>query len=526
MPTLWSKFLEMNYADLNGRLFLDYSRTGFNLDDYEACRNKAATALEYMRALEKGAIANPDEGRMVGHYWLRDASLSPDPAISAEITGTHEAIKRFASDLHSGKVKSSTGKPFQTFVLVGIGGSALGPQFAADALGSTGDHMKAYFMDNTDPEGFDRTFDALRGSLDTTLFMIVSKSGGTAETRNGMIEAKKRLEADGLSFQRQAVAITQRGSNLDRLAESEGWLARFPMWDWVGGRTSILSAVGLLPAVLQGIDTDALLEGARYCDALGRKEDWKSNPSMIMAISWLLATEGKSRRSLVVLPYKDRLALFSKYLQQLVMESLGKEKDLKGNKVNQGITLFGNKGSTDQHSYVQQLVEGPDEYFVTFVEVLRDRMGPSITVDGRNTSGDYLTAFLVGTGQALLAKKRPTFTVTIPEVNAFYVGLLIALFERSVGFYASMVGINAYHQPGVEAGKLSAGQALQCLDASVDFLNSRRGERFSANEVAAAINRKDDATTIFAMLRHAAFNEDKPVRMEGFSPMEAKFWIP
>ncbi|OQB48913.1 MAG: Glucose-6-phosphate isomerase [Firmicutes bacterium ADurb.Bin153] len=525
MPSQWTRFAMMSYSDALGHVSLDYSGMLLQQEAFKALEEKAASALAELDAIEKGTVANPDEGRMVGHYWLRDPALSPDPAIAEEIAGTYEAIRQFSSDVHNGKVKSSTGKPFQSFVLIGIGGSALGPQLVNDALGGRGDNMMAHFMDNTDPDGFDRTFDSLEGNLDSTLFIVVSKSGGTAETKNGMLEARRRLEAEGLSFQRQAVAITQKGSSLDRLAEVDGWLRRFPMWDWVGGRTSVLSAVGLLPASLQGIDTDALLEGARYCDSLGRASDWHENPSLVLAMSWLLATNGQAKRALVVLPYKDRLALFAKYLQQLVMESLGKEKDKGGAKVNQGLTLFGNKGSTDQHSYVQQLVEGPDHYLVTFIEVLRDRIGPSMSVDGKNTSGDFLAAFLLGTRQALMQKARPTVTITVPEVNAFHLGLLISLFERAVGLYAAMTGVNAYNQPGVEAGKLSAGQALLCLDMAVEFLHNRKGERFAAVEIAEQIGRKDDAFTIFVMLRHAAYNDDKPVKMAGNSAKDAVFWI-
>ncbi len=522
----WPRFVSMSYLDPKGVLSIDYSKLCQSQEKYQALSSRASYALKLMSELEAGAISNPDENRMVGHYWLRDASICPDLAIASEIADTYASLRSFVSDVHSGKVKSPSGKPFQSFVLIGIGGSALGPQFISDALAPKCGGMVAHFMDNTDPDGFDRLFTCLDASLDAALFIVVSKSGGTAETRNGMVEAKRRLKQSGLSFEGQAVAVTQKGSALDRTAETEGWLARFPMWDWVGGRTSLMSAVGLLPALLQGIDTDALLEGAKYCDSLGRSAVWEANPSLILAMSWLIATEGKAKRALVVLPYKDRLALFSKYLQQLVMESLGKELDAKGNKINQGITLFGNKGSTDQHSYVQQLVEGPDQYLVTFVHVLRDRLGSSPLVDGSNTSGDYLTAFMSGTRDALSQKGRPSLTIAVKTADAFDLGLLIALFERAVGFYASMVGINAYHQPGVEAGKLSAGRALIALSEALEFLSGHRGERYSALEISERIGRKEEAESIFIMLRHSAENPDRLVRTDGTNPKSAMFWIP
>ena len=179
---------------------------------------------------------------------------------------------------------------------------------------------------------------------------------------------------------------------------------------------------------------------------------------------------------MVILPYKDRLMLFSKYLQQLVMESLGKEKDLEGNVVHQGIAVYGNKGSTDQHAYVQQLRDGVLNFFITFVEVRKDRAAQRFEVEEGVTSGDYLQGFLRGTRSALYESERESITITIPEVNAFNVGALIALYERAVGFYASLVNINAYHQPGVEAGKKAATQVLQLQGRVRESLGAEPGK--------------------------------------------------
>ena len=223
-----------------------------------------------MKALEGGAIANPDEQRMVGHYWLRAAQLAPSPAIQEEITSTLAAIREFSARVHSGGISGPKGR-FRDLLVIGIGGSALGPQLVSQALGrARRDRMTVWFLDNTDPDGFDGTFAALRGRLARTLVLVISKSGGTAETRNGMLEAMAAFRAAGLEPARHFVAVTGAGSKLDRTAEAEGWLARFAMWDWVGGRTSELSAVGLLPAALQGIDIGAMLEGAAAMDEATR----------------------------------------------------------------------------------------------------------------------------------------------------------------------------------------------------------------------------------------------------------------
>src|SRR5437764_3981211 len=189
------------------------------------------------------------------------------------------------------------------------------------------------------------------------------------------------------------------------------------MYDWVGGRTSELSAVGLLPAALQGLDIDGLLAGAAACDEATRTRDLTTNPAALMAAMWYHATGGKGKKDMVVLPYKDRLLLFSRYLQQLVMESLGKELDLKGDRVDQGIAVYGNKGSTDQHAYVQQLRDGVNNFFATFIRVLEDQDGPSQDVENGATPGDYLDGFLLGTRKALFENDRESITLTVRSVT-------------------------------------------------------------------------------------------------------------
>src|SRR6185295_3983193 len=168
------------------------------------------------------------------------------------------------------------------------------------------------------------------------------------------------------------------------------------------------------------------------------------------------------------------LMLFSKYLQQLVMESLGKEFDLDGKVVNQGIAVYGNKGSTDQHAYVQQLREGVNNFFVTFIEVLKDRdTKTTLEVEPGITAGDYLQGFFLGTRDALTEKDRQSITLTVPDVSPRTMGMLIALYERVTGLYASLVNINAYHQPGVEAGKKAAGTVLKLQGEILELLGAQ-----------------------------------------------------
>jgi glucose-6-phosphate isomerase len=517
--SLWQRFQNyfLRYDNLD--FSIDFSRMKFPDDFFGKMQPRIGQAFAAMRELEGGAIANPDEKRMVGHYWLRSPALAPNARLRADIEETNKRIKKFAADVHAGKIVVEDGKRFQNILLIGIGGSALGPQFIADALGSSRDPMDIYYFDNTDPDGFDRVFDEIDDRLPQMLVVVISKSGGTKETRNGMLEAEAKFKSAGLQFEKHAVAVTGVGSELDKRAEADGWIARFPMHDWVGGRTSVMSAVGLVPMALQGFNIDNFLSGAAAMDERTRVADVAQNAAMLLALMWHYAGNGKGEKDMVILPYKDRLALFSKYLQQLVMESLGKEKDRDGKIVHQGIAVYGNKGSTDQHAYVQQLRDGVLNFFVTFIEVHKDRHGAAFEVEDGITSGDYLQGFLRGTRSALYENGRESITVSIPEVNAFNVGALIALYERAVGFYGSLVNINAYHQPGVEAGKKAATKLLHLQNQAREKLSAEAGK--TVEEIARSIDA--DPEDVFHMLRHLASNDSHVLVTAGDEPADDKF---
>ncbi|MGH8017486.1 MAG: glucose-6-phosphate isomerase [Opitutaceae bacterium] len=520
----WEQFIARTYVFPEVDLRVDLSRLGVSDAFFDTMQPALDRAFAAMAELEKGAIANPDEKRMAGHYWLRAPKLAPSDELAQEIEETLARVKETAAAVHAGGIAGSGGR-FENLLVIGIGGSALGPQFVAQALGHPkSDRMKVFFFDNTDPDGIDATLAALEGALGRTLAVVISKSGGTPETRNGMLEAAAAYERAGLDFSRHAIAVTGAGSALDKVARADNWLARFPMWDWVGGRTSETAVVGLLPAALQGLDIDGLLAGAAAMDDVTRRRERIRNPAALLALAWHQATDGRGAKDMVILPYKDRLLLFSRYLQQLIMESLGKEFDLDGKEVNQGIAVYGNKGSTDQHAYVQQLREGVPNFFVTFIEVLRDRAGASIEVEPGATSGDFLAGFLLGTRDALSEKDRGSITLTITEVTPQNVGGLIALYERAVGFYASLVNINAYHQPGVEAGKKAAAGALSLQKEAVAALEKAAGEEFSARELAEKLGKPAEAERLFKLLSHLAANPGRGIaRSEGRAWHESKF---
>jgi glucose-6-phosphate isomerase len=282
--------------------------------------------------------------------------------------------------------------------------------------------------------------------------------------------------------------------------------------------------VGLLPAALQGIDVQALLDGAAAMDEATRRRETRRNPAALLALAWHVAGGGRGTKAMVVQPYKDRLLLLSRYLQQLVMESLGKEKDLEGRVVHQGLTVYGNKGSTDQHAFVQQLRDGTPDFFVTFVRVLKDREGESPEVEAGATSGDFLDGLLLGTRRALFESGRPSLTITIRDLTPRTLGMLIALHERAVGLYASLIGINAYHQPGVEAGKKAAASVLDLQRKVVAALRERGATGGTCEELAAAAGTPEEVETVFHVLERLAANPDRGVsRRPGPTPFAAVY---
>jgi glucose-6-phosphate isomerase len=468
-------------------------------------------ALTAMEALESGGIANVDEQRMVGHYWLRAPEIAPTDEIRDAIEDAHKQIEVLASVVRG---KTGSRKRFDRAIIVGIGGSALGPQLLADALAEPKAGLALDFIDNTDPDGIDRVLQRAGDRLARSLVVVMSKSGGTIETRNSMLELEAAFARRAIAFAPRAVAVTQAGSQLDRLAEDARWLARLPMWPWVGGRTSLTSAVGLLPLALIGGDMGALLAGAAKMDESTRSRKLQDNPAALLAASWYLAGGGRGSRSMVVIPYRDRLGLLGRYLQQLVMESLGKAVDRKGAPVGHGLTVFGNKGSTDQHAYLQQLLDGPDDFFATFVEVLRDAAPrrPSVAGAGGVCTGDYLCGFLHGTREALASRGRRSLLITLEALDERRLGALIALFERAVGLYAELVDVNAYHQPAVESGKTAAAAMISLMEevqvhlasmaAAGDGAASGDDAARTPEQIARALGR--DPARVFAALRHMA----------------------
>jgi glucose-6-phosphate isomerase len=501
-PTsLWARFSDLLWYDEDLGFWLDVSRMALSQPDLDRLQPGFDQAFRAMAELEAGAIANRDEQRQVGHYWLRAPELAPDDATTAHIRLEVDRLASFGQAVLAGEIRSPGGEPFTDVLWIGIGGSGLGPLLMVRALQQQGRGLPFHFIDNIDPQGISVVLGGLGERLRSTLVIVVSKSGGTPEPHLGMAQSRVRLEAAGGDWAAQAVAVTMLDSHLDKQAQAEEWLRRFDMFDWVGGRTSITSAVGLLPAALIGADLHAFLDGAGAMDRLTRRPEVLHNPAALLAAAWFVAGDGQGRRDMVVLPYRDRLEVFSRYLQQLVMESLGKKYDRSGRFVHQGLAVYGNKGSTDQHAYVQQLRDGLDNFFVTFIEALED--APDIGPVQGERPGDFLCGFLQGTRSALTEGDRQNLTITLRRFDERSLGALVGLFERAVGLYGELIDVNAYHQPGVEAGKKAAAEVLALQLRLEDLLAD--GQQRSLAAIAEALELASPEP-IFWALRHLGGN--------------------
>ncbi len=502
-----SNWIERNrkytLIDPESQFTIAFAGMKFEDSDLETMRGKFERAAREMARIEAGEIKNPDEGRKVTHF--TDRMSYPKSALYAE-------VEAFAQKVRKGEIKSETGKKFTALAVNGIGGSALGPQLMQMALNgpywneksdaARDGYLKLYFLDNTDSAEFADLLGVMEPA--ETLHLVISKSGGTQETKNNMIAMESFYKEKGLSFARHAAAITMAGSELDKHARSSNFIAVFEMAESIGGRTSETSVVGHLPAALTGVDFGRFIEGACAMDVWTREADPRKNPAMMLSAMWYIAGNGKGDRNMVIVPYSDRLILLSRYMQQLVMESIGKELDLAGAQVFQGLNVFGNKGGTDAHAFIQQLNDGRDDFFATFIEVLKDSMRLPIT--GNTDMGTYLHGFQEGLAAALRSKGRQVIGIQLPEITAFQLGQLIALYERAVAIYAEYVNINAFHQPGVQSYKLAAKGILGLREAVMAKLGELGKVTGTAVEIAEKAGRPDDAVEIGGLLDKAAAN--------------------
>ncbi len=417
-------------------------KEGFTSADFSKCKQLAASALSYVH-----------QNRGTGMMGWTELPYN-QKEIVADIIATAKDIK----------------KKFDNFVVLGIGGSALGPIAAFQALchlrhnelpKSKRKAPKLYVEDNVDPERMAALLDVI--DLDKTIFNVVTKSGATSETMAQyliIMDILKKKYGDKAKEHMIATTSESKG-NLIKIAKEEG-LKTFYIPDGVGGRFSELCPVGLLPAAVCGIDIKQLLAGAAYMDKLCKNKDYRKNPAMICALIEYLGMQ-KGKNISVMMPYADSLKYIADWYCQLWGESLGKAVDNDGNLIYAGQTPVKALGVTDQHSQIQLYREGPFDKIITLIGVENYRKTveiskgcediPDVNFLCGHTMNELIQAEMKATEYALTTAERLNFTITLPEVNAFTIGQLLFLFEMETAFAGAMLNINTFNQPGVEGGK-------------------------------------------------------------------------
>lgn len=396
-----------------------------------------------------------EEKRKIGKMDWRDLPYNQDDVVE-DIISYAESVK---------------GK-FDAFVVLGIGGSALGPLAVQQAINhpyynelpkeKRNGYPKLYVADNVDPEKLVCLFETI--DVTKCLFNCISKSGSTSETMSQFMIIKEML-SEKLSKEEAAkhiVCTTDKvNGNLIKIAKEEGYKT-FIIPSGVGGRFSELTPVGLLPAAMCGINIKELLKGAAYMDELSKEKDIYKNPAYMYAVLHYIGMK-QGKNISVVMPYADSLKLISDWYAQLWAESLGKKKDNDGNIINAGQTPVKALGVTDQHSQVQLYTEGPYDKIVVFIGVEKFKRTitipkiygdiPSLGFLGGITQNKLIQTEQISTEYALLKSGKTNLTITLPEVNEFTLGELLYMFEVATGFAGELLDIDAFNQPGVEEGK-------------------------------------------------------------------------
>jgi glucose-6-phosphate isomerase len=374
-----------------------------------------------------------------------------------------QTIRRFAEGV---------GQAFDHVLVLGIGGSALGMKALLNGLrrpawNELDDDSREFFprltvLDNVDPVS---VAEALR-RIDPrrALVNVISKSGGTAETMAQYLVVRQWLEQSmGAAANRHLVFTTDpKQGALRQIAERDG-IAALDIPPEVGGRFSVLSPVGLLPAALVGIDIEALLAGARRALARAESDDLLQNPAALYAGLHWSADAMLGARIHVMMPYTDRLREFAEWYRQLWAESLGKATDRRGQRVHAGPTPVGATGATDQHSQVQLFMEGPFDKVVTFLALDRfpeeipipggEQLPPDLGYLGGKSLAQLLTAEYQATSAALAKMGRMSCSIHLDTLSVETLGELFMFFQLATGYAGVWYGVNPFDQPGVELGK-------------------------------------------------------------------------
>ncbi|MBS4759165.1 MAG: glucose-6-phosphate isomerase [Clostridium sp.] len=360
---------------------------------------------------------------------------------------------------------------FENVLVLGIGGSALGGIAVCEALlkpywnilsnEQRSNLPRIFFLDNIDPDQINGLLEVL--DLKKTLVNVITKSGSTAETMSQFMILKNKLEQElGDDYRKHIVATTDQNAGILRQISNEEGYKTFVVPDDVGGRFSVFSAVGLLPFALVGIDIEELVQGVKDMDLALKNTDIRHNIAAQNALIHYLMDTQKGKNQSVMMPYSSRLKYISDWYVQLWAESLGKNQDLDGNKVNIGPTPIKAVGATDQHSQIQLYNEGPNNKIINFIrvkefdttlEIPKIFEFTGVGYLGGKTINELINAEADSTKVALIDYQRPNVTITLDRVNPYNIGQLLYMLEVQTAIAGELYNINTFNQPGVEQAK-------------------------------------------------------------------------
>ena len=471
---------------LGGGLTYNYASMPVS-DDIVAKLNDLAREMDLIGKYKKilsGERMNTGENRLVLHHLTRGNVLGEKVEADGEdkeafYKGELEKIRQFSSDVHEGKIKGSTGKAFKTVCQIGIGGSDLGPRALYLALkgwaeGAGVKMLNAEFISNVDPDDAAAVIERL--DLETTLFVLVSKSGTTQETltnRDLVLETLKNSPIEGFVPSKHMVAVTSKTSPL---AKDASMLAAFFMDDYIGGRYSSTSAVGgVVLSLAYGYDTfAALLQGAHEEDVLSTEKDIKKNGALMDALIGFYLRNIMGYPATAILPYSQALSRFPAHLQQLDMESNGKHVNRFGEKIDYvtGPVIFGEPGTNGQHSFYQLLHQGTDIIPLQFIGFRKSQYGMDIETDGSMSQtklnanlSAQIVAFALGKDDENPNKEfdgnRPSSLIYGEKLTPKALGALLAHYENKVMFQGFLWNLNSFDQEGVQLGKILAKKVLK-----------------------------------------------------------------
>ncbi len=451
------------------------------------------------RAILSGQIMNTGENRQVLHHLSRGRVLGSDALVYADGEEKGEfyqqelnKVAQFALNVRNAQIVGSTGKPFTTVVQIGIGGSDLGPRALYLALqgwasGQKRKQLQAHFISNVDPDDPAQVLEHL--DLESTLFILVSKSGTTQETLTNADFVRQRMIQSGIKDLNPALHMVAVTSKTSPLAASDQFLTSFFIDDYIGGRYSSTSAVGaVVLSLAYGFDVfEQLLDGSHQADVAALNTDITTNAALLDALIGVYLRNVLHLPTVAILPYSQALSRFPAHLQQLDMESKSVNRDGQPIDYQTGPVVFGEPGTNGQHSFYQLLHQGTDTVVLQFIGFLQSQRGSDVTTDGSTSQTKLLAnliaqivAFATGkedaNGNKRFSGNRYSSLLFATQLNPRSLGALLAHYENKVMFQGLLWNINSFDQEGVQLGKvlatkvLQGGQGDEALEAYMELL--------------------------------------------------------